>query len=164
VVSIRRREPLRQPLATPRSLFSRRGLAPYHALHAERRAARLRELSAPSYPRGRGWDEPLQRAEREGRFRVEHVPNGATQVICATGFKGGFAEDELLARLVGEHELATHDRWIVLDPDCTVPALTDATRTLALAGVASQWAFPAADTVAGAKYAARAFLRRCRTR
>lgn len=165
VVSIRRREPLRQPLAAPRWLFSRRGLAPYHALHTERRAARLRELSAPSYPRGRHWDEPLTRAEREGRFRVEHAPNGATQVICATGFRGGFAEDPLLARLVADHDLATHDRWIVLDPDCTVPALTDATRTLALGGVAAQWAFPAADTVAGAKYAARAFLRRtCRTR
>jgi hypothetical protein len=46
-----------------------------------------------------------------------------------------------------------------------VPALTDDRRTLSLAGVAAQWAFPAADTIAGAKYAARAFLRRvCRTR
>ena len=38
---------------------------------------------------------------------------------------------------------------------------------LALAGVAAQWAFPAADTIAGAKYAARGFLKRiqrCRTR
>jgi hypothetical protein len=48
-----------------------------------------------------------------------------------------------------------------------VGALTDADRTLAVAGVAGQWAFPAADTLAGAKYAARGFLRRvkaCRLR
>jgi len=164
VVSIRRREPLRRPLNAPRPLFSRRGLAPFHALGAERRAARLRELSAPSYPPGRAWDEPIACAEREGRFRVEHTPNGATQIICATGFRRGYAEDPLLARLVADHDLAVHDRWILVDPDCSVPALTDASRTLALAGIAAQWAYPAADTVAGAKYAARAFLRACRTR
>jgi hypothetical protein len=38
--------------------------------------------------------------------------------------------------------------------------LTDARRTLALAGAPAQWAFPAADTLAGMKYAARRFLRR----
>ena len=54
---------------------------------------------------------------------------------------------------------------LVLDADSTVQALTDDTRTLALAGVHAQWAFPAADTLAGAKYAARGFLHRvCRTR
>ena len=45
----------------------------------------------------------------------------------------------------------------MLAPDSTVPALTDDRRTLSIAGVAAQWAFPAADTIAGAKYAARAF-------
>jgi hypothetical protein len=165
VVSIRRREPLRRPLNAPRPLFSRRGLAPYQTLGTERRAARLRELSAPSYPPGRAWDEPIARAEREGRFRVEHAPNGAVQIICATGFRRGFAEDPLLARLVADHDLAVHDRWILVDHDCSVPALTDESRTLVLAGIAAQWAYPPADTVAGAKYAARAFLRRaCRTR
>ena len=69
-----------------------------------------------------------------------------------------------MSDLVDAHELETHDRWIVLDPDSTVPSLTDATRTLGLAGIAAQSAFPAADTIAGAKYAAHAFLRRCRTR
>jgi hypothetical protein len=131
----------------------------------EARAAKLRELSAASYPPGRAWDEPLAQAEREGRFRVEAVPNGAEQVICATGFRRGFKEDPLLARLVSDHDLETFGRWIVLSPDSTVPALTDDRRTLALSGVAAQWAFPAADTIAGAKYAARAFLRRiCHTR
>jgi hypothetical protein len=68
---------------------------------------------------------------------------------------------------VADAGLETHEDWIVLAPDATVPALTDETRTLALAGVPAQWAFPAADTLAGAKYAARRFLervRRCPTR
>jgi hypothetical protein len=53
----------------------------------------------------------------------------------------------------------------VLEPDSTVATLTDERRTLSLAGVAAQWAFPAADTIAGAKYAAHGFMRRvCRTR
>jgi hypothetical protein len=58
-----------------------------------------------------------------------------------------------------------HDRWLVLASDSTVPELTDDRRTLSVGGVAGQWAFPAADTIAGAKYAARRFLERvCRTR
>jgi hypothetical protein len=165
VVSVRRREPLRRPLNVPRPLFSKRGLAGFHASPAERRAALLRELSAPSYPGARDWDAPVLAAEREGRFRVAAALNGAPQVICATGFRRGYAHDPLLARLVSEHGLSVHDRWIVLDADSTVAQLTDDARTLALAGVAAQWAFPAADTIAGAKFAARGFLRRvCRTR
>ena len=165
VVSIRRREPLRRPLNVPRPYFSKRGLSTYHAASPEQRAATLRELSNASYPAGGDWDEPLRLAEAEGRFRVEPSPNGSQQVIAATGFKRGFRHDALLADLVDEHDLPTHDRWIELDADSTVAALTDEARTLSIAGVAGQWAFPAADTIAGAKYAARAFRRRvCRTR
>jgi hypothetical protein len=165
VVSIRRREPLRRPLNVPRPYFSKRGLSAYHASSAEQRAATLRELSNASYPAGADWDEPLRRAEAEGRFRVEGSPNGSEQVIAATGFKRGFQHDPLLADLVAAHGLPTHDRWIELDWDSTVASLTDQSRTLSIAGVAGQWAFPAADTIAGAKYAARAFRRRvCRTR
>ena len=88
-------------------------------------------------------------------------------MICATGFLRGFAHDPLLARLVDEHGLETVEGWIVLDPDASVPGLTDGSRTLALAGAPAQWAFPAADTLAGARYVAHGFLRRiraCRTR
>jgi hypothetical protein len=98
---------------------------------------------------------------------VEQSVNGSAQVICATGFRRGFRHDRLLARLVAEHGLKTADDWLVLDPDSTVPGLSDATRTLAVAGAPAQWAFPAADTLAGARYAAHGFLRRietCRTR
>jgi cation diffusion facilitator CzcD-associated flavoprotein CzcO len=167
VVSVRRREPERRPLNVPRQLFSKRGLSSFHRLPPRERAERIRSLLAPSYPAGRRWDEPLAAAAREGRFRVEPSPNGSAQVICATGFLSGFRHDPLLARLVAEHELETAADWIVLAPDSSVPALTDSTRTLALAGAPAQWAFPAADTLAGARYAAHCFLRKvlaCRTR
>jgi cation diffusion facilitator CzcD-associated flavoprotein CzcO len=180
VVSVRRREPERRPLNLPRPLFTRRGLAAYHATGAPARAGLLRSWLSPSYPPGRDWDEPVEAARRAGRFFVASVGtngssavalaealDGADQVVCATGFLRGFRHDPLLVRLVADAGLETHEDWIVLAPDATVPALTDETRTLALAGVPAQWAFPAADTLAGAKYAARRFLervRRCPTR
>jgi hypothetical protein len=167
VVSVRRREPERRPLNLPRPLFTRRGLARFHRTDADERVALLRSWSTPSYPPGRAWDEPLEDARRRGRFRVAPELNGVEQIICATGFNRGFRHDPLLARLVADYELETAEGWIVLAPDSTVPGLTDAERTFTLAGVPGQWAFPAADTLAGAKYAARRFLRRvsaCRTR
>jgi cation diffusion facilitator CzcD-associated flavoprotein CzcO len=167
VVSVRRREPMRRPLNVPRQHFSQRGLAGFHRLAPRERVERLRTLTAPSYPAGDDWDEPLGRATREGRFRVEPSLNGTAQVICATGFRRGFRHDRLLARLVAEHDLETAEDWLVLDPDSTVPRLTDPNRTLAVAGAPAQWAFPAADTLAGARYAGHRFLQRikaCRTR
>ena len=167
VVSVRRRDPLRRPLNLPRPLFSKRGLTRFHSTSPGERGELLTELSAPSYPPGHAWDDPLERAAAEGRFEVVDAVNGEEQVICATGFRRGYAHDPLLRRLVEEHGLETHDRWLMLAPDSTVSALTDGTRTLSIAGVHGQWAYPAADTLAGMKYAARRFLRRvgaCRTR
>ena len=167
VVSVRRREPLRRPLNVPRPLFSKRGLAAFHRSPPSDRAELLARFSEPSYPDGREWDAPLEQAAREGRFRVAAAVDGEEQVVCATGFLRGYAHDPLLARLVAEHGLETEGRWLVLAPDATVPGLTDASRTLAVTGVASQWAYPAADTLVGMKYVARRFLRRvraCRTR
>ena len=167
VVSVRRREPLRRALNLPRPLFSKRGLRRFHATPPDERAELLADLSAPSYPPGHDWDEPLERAAAEERFRVAGSVNGEEQLICATGFHRGFVHDKLLRRLVADHGLETHGRWLVLAPDSTVPGLTDFGRTLAVAGVQAQWAYPAADTLAGMKYAARRFLRRvkaCRTR
>jgi hypothetical protein len=153
VVSVRRREPVRRPLNVPRPYLSKRGLAGFHRLDRDARRALLHELLAPSYPRG--WDVDVP---------VEAQVNGADQVICATGFRRGFRHDPLLARLVAEHAPATVNGWIELAPDATVASLTDRTRTLALAGVAAQWAYPAADTLMGARYVAHCFARRCRTR
>jgi cation diffusion facilitator CzcD-associated flavoprotein CzcO len=159
VISVRRREPERRPLNLPRELFTRRGLAAFHRAPREQRVELLERWSAPSYPPGRPWDEPVERASRDGRFRIAAELNGAPQVICATGFKRGFEHDRLLSLLVAEHEKVA-GRWIVLAPDSTVPAVTDEARTLALAGAPAQWAFPASDTLAGMKYAARRFARR----
>lgn len=159
VTSVRRREPVRRPLNVPRSLFSRRGLAGFHETGPARRRELLEDLLAPSYPPGSEWDRPVERAAAEQRFRVRPELDGETQVICATGFVRGYEHDPVLAALVADHDLDTEGRWIVLAPDCTVAALTDRSRTLSLAGVAAQWAYPAADTIVGAKYAARAFLR-----
>lgn len=162
VVSVRRREPARRPL----SMFSRRGLAGYHATAAPDRMRLLERLAEPSYPGGVEWDAPVEAAARAGRFRAVAHPDGVDQVICATGFVRGFRHHPLLSRLADDHDLETAGGWIVLAPDSTVPRLTDASRTLALAGAPGQWAFPGADTVVGAKYAARRFARRvqqCRT-
>jgi cation diffusion facilitator CzcD-associated flavoprotein CzcO len=165
VVSVRRREPVRRRLNVPREWFSRRALDGFHRTGAAERAALLRKLLAPSFPPGRRWDEPLALAG--DRFRVAQSVNGSEQIICATGFQHGFQHDPLLRALAAELDLETFQDWVVLDRDSTVPALTDERRTLAVAGVAAQWAFPAADTLVGAKYAARGLLsrlRRCRTR
>ena len=107
----------------PREWFSRRALDGYHRTDPPERAAVLRTLLAPSYPPGARWDEPLARAG--ARFRVEPELNGSEQVICATGFLRGFQHDPLLRALATEHDLETFGDWIVLDPDSTVPALTD---------------------------------------
>ena len=162
VVSIRRREPARRPLNLDRAMFTRRGLSAFHAMPKDERALVLRRLSAPSYPPGRAWDAPVEEAAAGGRFRIAEQPDGVDQVICATGFERGFRASPLLSRLVDEHGLETVDGWIVLAPDSTVPSLTDDDRTLALAGVSGQWAFPGADTLAGARYAAHRFVRRVR--
>jgi hypothetical protein len=167
VVSVRRREPARRPLNLPRPLFTKRGLARFHATGPPERAELLADLSAPSYPPGRDWDEPIAAAAGEGRFRIAASVDGEDQVICATGFHRGFAHNPLLLRLVEEHGLEKEGRWLVLASDSTVAALSDATRTLSVAGVQGQWAYPAADTLVGMKYAARRFLGRvtaCRTR
>jgi cation diffusion facilitator CzcD-associated flavoprotein CzcO len=164
VLSVRRRDPLRRPLNLPRPLFSKRGLASFQRAGRDERVALLRDLSAPSYPPGRVWDEPLALAN--GRFSVAREIDAldVEQVVCATGFRHGFRADPLLARLAEDHALDVADDWIVLGPDATVPALTDSRHTLALAGVPAQWAFPAADTLAGMRYVAHRFAHRCRTR
>jgi cation diffusion facilitator CzcD-associated flavoprotein CzcO len=163
VVSVRRHEPARRPLNVPRDLFSRRGLTGYHAIVGPERAELLTRLLAPSYPPGRMWDEPLAEASRVGRFHVAATVDGEPQVICATGFLSCVRHDPLLRALVEEHALKTFGRWLALEDDCTVPSLATAERTLGVAGVAAQWAYPAADTLVGMKYAARAFLRRVET-
>ena len=151
VVSVRRREPVLRPLNLPRPFFTKRGLDEYRSGD---RAVFLRAFSAPSYPEELQLDVDV----------ASDVPDDAETVVCATGFRRGYRNDALLAALADEYGLETDDQWLALDDDATVPALTDATRTLALSGVHAQWAFPAADTLAGMRWVAHRFLRRCRTR
>jgi hypothetical protein len=150
VISVRRRPPLRRPLNLPRHLFTKRGLAEYHRLDPRSRMSFLRELSAPSYPPGREWDVSV--------LVTQHVPDDVDQVIAATGFVRGVQHEPLLA------SLPRYEDWVELSPDATIPSLTDDTRTLAVSGVHAQWAFPGADTLAGMRYVAHRFVRRCRTR
>ena len=157
------------PAERPAAYFSQRGLAAYHRLDGYERAAMLEELAQPSYPPGAAWDEPLRRRRSRGDSASSRASSSDEYPVP------GHLRDGVQARVPARpaarpwstHGLETHGRWIVLDPDSTVPALTDRARTLTLAGGPAQWAYPAADTIAGAKYAARGFLRRvrrCRTR
>ena len=152
VVSVRRREPARRPLnvAAAALLEARAGRIPRGRRATSARAPPLLSARPRTRP-GAQWDEPVERAAREGRFRVEQALNGAEQVICATGFRRGFAHDPLLARLVAEHGLETDerlDRARATTRPC--PALTDERRTLALAGV------PGAVGLPGRRHARRA--------
>ena len=133
VVSVRRREPARRPLNVPRPLFSKAGLASFHAAGRAQKVELLAQLRRAVLPAG----SRVGRAGRvgdgaKGGSGVSGSVDGEAQVICATGFLRGFEHDDLLRGLVEEHGLDTEERWIVLAPDGTVPALTDATRTLAL--------------------------------
>jgi hypothetical protein len=85
VVSVRRREPLRRPLNLPRHLFTKRGLARYHAAPSAERAAYLQSLSTPSYPPGAEWDAPALHP----RFRAVQadVPNLVANQVPIPGSK-----------------------------------------------------------------------------
>ena len=125
VVSVRRREPLRRALNLPRPLFSKRGLRRFHATNPDERAELLAELSPRPTRRGTTGTSRSSGPPPTRRFRVAGSVNGEEQLICATGFHRGFVHDELLRRLVADHGLETHGRWLVLAPDSTVPGLTD---------------------------------------
>jgi glycosyltransferase involved in cell wall biosynthesis len=122
---VRRREPLRRPLNLPRTLFTRRGLTGFHALARGDRAAFLRDALAPSYPRGRVWDAPVEAAARDRRFGVAAEPDGADEIVCATGFLRGYQHDPLLRRLVEEHDAGV---WV---PAGNAEALAGALSALA---------------------------------
>ena len=169
VVSVRRREPARRPLNVARPFFTKRGLAgvPRGAARTAC-ASSCASFGAPSYPPGRSWDEPLERAAREGRFRVERDLNGR---------RAGHLRDGLSARLrarpaaraasspsTGSRPRSAGSCWPTTRPSRRSP--TRRARS-SLAGVPAQWAFPAADTLVGMKFAARSFrtrVERCPTR
>jgi hypothetical protein len=81
-------------------------------------------------------------------------------MIGATGFMPGWQAHEILRRMVEAGALEVDASIPILDDDCSIPALTNAGRTVAIAGSLAGWAFPAADSFAGMKYAARRFALR----
>ena len=121
VTSVRRREP--RAAAAQRAaaaLLAPRARAP--SMPRRRPSARRSSdaLLAPSYPPGREWDEPLERAG--ARFRVERGGERG---------RAGDLRDRLPARVPRTTRCSrssspstgseTHGDWIVLAPDCTVP-------------------------------------------
>ena len=155
---MRRREPVRRPLNVPREYFSRRGLAGFHRLgrgRARGAAARAARALVPA-GRARGTSRS-PRATAEGRFRVETL--GERE-------RAGDLRDRLPARLPARPAArAPRRRARARDGrtagSCShrtarVPALTDETRTLALAGVAGAVGVP------GRRHARRRAVRRPR--
>ena len=120
------------------------------------RARRCATLLAPSYPPGRDWDAPLVRPSASDVPRRAATSTAPTQVICATGFRTAAGTIRCLRDSSTTHELETHDR---LDRARTRLDRSGAHRRRAHAVARRRRrpvGVPAADTIAGAKYAARA--------
>jgi hypothetical protein len=58
---------------------------------------------------------------------------------------------------VADYGLATYGHHLILDDNCAVPALSCDASVLAISGPPARWAYPAADSIAGMKYASRRF-------
>jgi hypothetical protein len=183
VVALRRSPELRhQPLSAPRCTFAGPWLDRYHAMGAEERQEYLADLSHGSFLPGAAWRAILQEGERSGRLqhRVGEVMtmdpegdgvrlvvgSGAAEhreelrvdaVIAATGFRAGWQEHEVLRGLVSEYGLETVERHLLLADDCCVPGISRPESVLAVSGPLAAWAYPAGDSFAGMKYAARRF-------
>jgi hypothetical protein len=184
VVALRRRtEVVHLPLSAPRCYFSSPWLDRYHTLDRPARAAILRDLARGTYPIRRSWEAEVGGATSAGRYQplvgdllsVEEEGDGlavriksesgervvrADRMIGATGFMPGWQAHEILRRMVEAGALEVDASIPILDDDCSIPALTNAGRTVAIAGSLAGWAFPAADSFAGMKYAARRFALR----
>lgn len=185
VIAVRRaRNLVEQPLSAPRCSFTHPWLDQYHALDATGRAEVLAGLARGSYLRSGSWKRVLDDGETSGRLRwrvgevteirragagaavVIHDPEHggmetlqADMVIAATGFASGWRKYDVLRALVSEYGLQTQDSHLMLADDCSVPGLSTDRSVLSVTGPAARWAFPAADSFAGMKYAARRFTR-----
>ena len=156
---MRRREPVRRPLNVPaRVLLAARPRGVPPARPARARGAAARRCSRRRIPPGAHVGRAARaRGGARGASASSASVNGAEQVICATGFLRGFQHDPLLARARRRARARDGRR---LDRARTglrpCPALTDDTRTLALAGVAGAVGLP------GRRHARRRAVRRPR--
>jgi hypothetical protein len=187
VLSVRRSARLvEQPLSAPRCAFVAPWLDWYHALEPVERMAALRQAGQASFRMGPGWRREIKRARLAGRLelsvgevvglerggdgsvaaRIREAETGesrtvtAGMVVAATGFISDWDRYGVLERLVGEYGLATRAGYLVLVDDCSVPDLSRPDSVLMLSGPTARWAYPAADSFAGMKYAARRFSAR----
>ncbi len=186
VYAIWRQPPLHQPLNVPRCLFNAAGLDAYRRLPPEGRLAVLRQLGTGSYPWRPSWERQLWQARRQGRLReyageLQAVrahegrlalglagtvgENGgqrtliADRLVVATGFIGEACAHPLVARLVADYALPLVAGHLPVADDMTLPPLSRPDSVLAVSGMLALWAYPAADSFAGMKVAARAFAR-----
>ena len=152
VTSVRRRDPLRRPLNVPRPLFSKRGLATFHATSPQPLGPLLlTELSAPSYPNGRGLGRPRRAGSAEGRFRVEDPSRWR---------RPGDLRDGLPARLPARHPARRAGRRSRTGHSSTAGSSSTSSRACRGSSDASSHAgrwpallrsgpYPAADTIVG---------------
>lgn len=186
VIAVRRaREVVQQRLSAPRCSFGGPWLDRYHALGSSDREAVLAAMGHGSFPGTGQWKRVLRDAQVAGRLQprvgevTEMYPGvngGATVclrhtgserpdvlhvdvVIAATGFKTGWRAHEILRNLVEDYELQTIGEHLVLTNDCSISSLSADSSVLSVSGPAARWAFPASDSFAGMKYAARRFSR-----
>lgn len=187
VYALWRQPPLHQPLNVPRCLFNAAGLDNYRRLPPGERLAILRQIGLGSYPWRPGWEWQLWQARRQGRLReytgelrTVHAHEGrlaldwvgengkaqtliADRLVAATGFIGEACAHPLVARLVADYALPLVAGHLLVADDMTLPPLSRPDSVLAVSGMLARWAYPAADSFAGMKVAARAFARQVLT-
>jgi cation diffusion facilitator CzcD-associated flavoprotein CzcO len=174
------RRPLRyQQLNAPRSTFSAVGIDAYRRLSTTDRLATLRQLSHGSFPWRFAWQWQWRRARLRGQLRsiqgelatLEpaalstgkafslHLNTGETievdKLVCATGFITAALSYPLIAQMVAAHGLFTIDNYLAVSDDFVLPPLSEKGSICGVVGNLARWTFPAANTFAGIKYAAR---------
>lgn len=186
VFAVRRaRDLVQRRLSAPRCSFGGPWLDRYHALDPADRSAFLTTARRGSFPETGTWKRVLRDAEVNGQLRprvgevtemgpdtdggaavvLRHAGSERTDVvhvdmvIAATGFKTGWSEHEVLRNLVNDYGLQTVGEDLVLANDCSIPGLSLNSSVLTVSGPEARWAFPASDSFAGMKYAARRFSR-----
>lgn len=74
-------------------------------------------------------------------------------VVAAAGFKP-VTTHPLIADLVATYNLPTHQNFLEVTPDFTIPALSSPASTAFVIGAAAVWAIPSGDSIGGMKITA----------
>ncbi|MGH2444109.1 MAG: hypothetical protein ACRDFX_13215, partial [Chloroflexota bacterium] len=183
VIAVHRSPTLtKRALSAPRCTFGGPWLDGYQALAPQERLAALADIGQGSFPGTGSWRRVVRDGERQGKLesiagdvlRIEKDPDGRAvlqirgldggtlekrvdMVIAATGFESGCQNHAILRDLIRQYQLQSHDDTLVVNNDCSVPGISDERASLFISGPEARWAFPAADSFGGLKYAARRF-------